>query len=256
MTKPAERPSGLGSSGEERHFIQGPHSRISELFFTIKVVAEFIRGFRALHFMGPCITIFGSARFKEGHPYYGLARQMGSRISSMGFVVLTGGGPGLMEAANRGAKDAGGKSIGCNIALPKEQHPNPYLDKWVTLDHFFVRKVLLLKYSYGFVVLPGGFGTLDELFETLTLIQTGKISDFPVILMGTEYWEPLRLQLETMKRQGTVSESDFDHLLVTDDPDAAMAFLHKHAISEFGLTRRRPPRPIGLFGERKWSPRW
>lgn len=253
MTKPLKEVPGIGSVGEERHFVQGPHSRISELLFTLKVVVEFIRGFRALHFVGPCITVFGSARFKEGHPYYELSRQMGARISSMGFVILTGGGPGLMEAANRGAKDAGGKSIGCNIALPKEQHPNPYLDKWVTLDHFFVRKVLLLKYSFGFIVLPGGFGTLDELFETLTLIQTGKISDFPVVLMGTAYWEPLRQQLETMKQQGTVSDSDFEHLLLTDDPDAAMAFLRKHAIDEYGLTRRRVPRPIGIFGERKWS---
>lgn len=255
MTKPVNRTPGIGVSGEERHFVQGPHSRFTEFLFTLKVVMEFIRGFRALHFLGPCVTVFGSARFREGHPYYELSRRMGTRLSSMGFVILTGGGPGLMEAANRGAKEAGGKSIGCNIALPKEQHPNAYLDKWVTFDHFFVRKVLLLKYSYGFVVLPGGFGTLDELFETLTLIQTGKISDFPVVLMGTEYWEPLRLQLDTMKKHGTVSEADFEHLLLTDDPDAAMAFLRKHAIDEYGLSRRRLPRPLGIFGERKWSPR-
>jgi uncharacterized protein (TIGR00730 family) len=242
-----------GTSGEERHFVQGPHSRFSEFLFTLKVVREFIKGFRALHFLGPCVTVFGSARFKEGHPYYELARRMGARLSSMGFVVLTGGGPGIMEAANRGAKDVGGKSVGCNITLPKEQRHNPYLDKWVTIDHFFVRKVLLLKYSYGFVVLPGGFGTLDELFETLTLIQTGKISHFPVVLMGTEYWQPLCMQLERMKQEGTASPADFDHLLITDDPDAALDFIRKHAIDEYGLSRKTPPKPIGIFGERKWS---
>jgi uncharacterized protein (TIGR00730 family) len=253
MTLPQDNPKGIAASGQERHFVQGPHSRLSELLFTFKVVREFIKGFRALHFLGPCITVFGSARFREGHPYYDLARQMGNKLSTMGFVVLTGGGPGLMEAANRGAKDAGGKSVGCNIRLPKEQHPNAYLDKWVTLDHFFVRKVLLLKYSYGFVVLPGGFGTLDELFETLTLIQTGKISHFPVVLMGTAYWEPLCRQLDKMKTEGTAAASDFDHLLVTDDAEAALQFIRKHAIDEYGLTRRTPPKPIGIFGERKWS---
>jgi len=253
MTIPEDKRPPRGDSVQERHFVQGPHSRFTEFVFTLKVVREFIKGFRSLHFLGPCITVFGSARFREGHAYYDLARKMGSKLSDMGFVVLTGGGPGLMEAANRGAKEVGGKSVGCNITLSKEQHPNSYLDKWVTLDHFFVRKVLLLKYSYGFVVLPGGFGTLDELFETLTLIQTGKISHFPVVLMGTDYWNPLCQQLDRMKKEGTVSESDFNHLLLTDDPASAEAFIRKHAIDEYGLARRTPPKPIGLFGERKWS---
>ena len=249
------RPASAASSrtGQERHFIAGPHSRWSEFLFTLKVVKEFIRGFRALHFIGPCVTVFGSARYHEGHEYYGLARKMGGLLSRMGFVVMTGGGPGLMEAANRGAKENDGKSVGCNIVLPKEQDPNPYLDKWVSFDHFFVRKVLLLKYSYAFVVLPGGFGTLDELFETLTLIQTKKISYFPVVLMGTSYWEPLLHQFDRMKSEHTVTLNDFDHLLVTDDPDAALAFIRKHAVEEYGLERKRVPRPLGIFGERKWS---
>lgn len=241
------------SKDRERLFVQGPQSRLTEFTFTLKVVREFIKGFRALHFLGPCITVFGSARFKEDHPYYSLAREMGNQLARMGFVVMTGGGPGLMEAANRGAKDASGRSIGCNIRLPKEQRPNPYLDKWVTLDHFFVRKVLLLKYSYGFVVLPGGFGTLDELFETLTLIQTGKISYFPVVLMGKEYWKSLDDQLKRMLQASTITQTDLEHLLITDNVEEAKEFIRKHSVDEYGLKRRTPPKPIGLFGERKWS---
>lgn len=240
--------------GQERYFVLGPHSRWSEFLFTLKVMREFIRGFRALHFLGPCVTVFGSARYKEDHPYYQLSRKMGNLLSKMGFVVMTGGGPGLMEAANRGAKEANGRSVGCNIVLPKEQKPNDYLDKWVAFDHFFVRKVLLLKYSYAFVVLPGGFGTLDELFETLTLIQTRKISFFPVVLMGKDYWSPLLVQFDRMKTDMTVTRQDFDHLIITDDTEEALAFIHKHAIEEYGLKRRRIPKPLGIFGERKWSP--
>jgi len=154
-------------------------------------MAEFIRGFRALHFVGPCVTVFGSARFKDDHPYYILARDVGSGLSRLGFTVMTGGGPGIMEAANRGAKESGGISIGCNIRLPKEQLPNPYLDRFVVFRYFFVRKVMLIKYSYAFVVLPGGFGTMDELFEAMTLIQTGKIRNFPVVLMGRNFYVQL-----------------------------------------------------------------
>ncbi len=165
-------------SKEEEVFLEGPHSRWQEFVFLLKVFWEFIYGFRKLHFTGPCVTVFGSARFAETNPYYQMARQMGQEIAKLGFTVITGGGPGIMEAANRGAKDVGGKSIGCNIVLPHEQNPNPYLDKWVDFDYFFVRKVLLSKYSYAFVVLPGGYGTLDEFFESLTLIQTGKFKNF------------------------------------------------------------------------------
>ena len=174
------------SKNTEKQLYAGPQSRWKELRFTFRILWEFIQGFRALHFVGPCVTIFGSARFKEGHTYYQLAREMGAAVSFLGFTVMTGGGPGIMEAANRGAQEAGGRSVGCNIRLPLEQEPNPYLDRFVTIDHFFVRKVMLFKYSYAFIMLPGGFGTMDEFFEALTLIQTGKIQNFPLVVMGTE----------------------------------------------------------------------
>jgi uncharacterized protein (TIGR00730 family) len=180
------------AESKERYFLEGPHSRGSELLFSLRIFYEFIRGFRVLHFIGPCVTVFGSARFKQDHPYYPLAREIGRNLASLGFAVMTGGGPGIMEAANQGAKDANGISVGCNITIPVEQEPNPYLDHWVRFDHFFVRKVLFFKYSYAFVIMPGGFGTSDELFETLTLIQTGKISHFPVIIVGRSIGATLR----------------------------------------------------------------
>jgi uncharacterized protein (TIGR00730 family) len=152
---------------------------------------DFIRGFRVLHFVGPCVTVFGSARIKSDSPYYELARKMGAAIAQLGFTVMTGGGPGIMEAANRGAKEAGGRSVGCNIELPHEQKPNLYLDRFVTMHYFFVRKMLLVKYSYAFVILPGGAGTLDEMFEAITLIQTRRMTNFPVVIMGTDYWDEI-----------------------------------------------------------------
>jgi uncharacterized protein (TIGR00730 family) len=212
-------------------------------------VRDFIRGFRTLHFAGPCFTVFGSARFDETHRYYALAREMGAGLSTLGFTVMTGGGPGVMEAANRGAKDVGGWSVGCNIRLPFEQDPNPYLDRWLTCEYFFVRKVLLLKYSYAFVALPGGLGTLDELFEVLTLIQTGKVQSFPVVLMGREYWAPLVQQLTEMVEAGTVGAKDLDLLLVTDDVTEALAHVRDRAIAPFGLTPRETPHPWTVFGE-------
>jgi uncharacterized protein (TIGR00730 family) len=225
---------------QERSFLEGPRSRPSELFFTMSVLREFVRGFRKLHFIGPCVTVFGSARFKEGHPHYELARQVGR--------VLTGGGLGIMEAANRGARESGGRSIGCNIVLPREQQPNPYLDRWVSIRFFFVRKVLLSKYSYAFVVLPGGYGTLDELFEALTLIQTGKMSQFPVVVMGTEFHRHIRAHLELMLKEGTILQSDLDLVLFTDSVEEAMAWLDKKAVVQFGLTRRKY-KPVGVLGE-------
>jgi uncharacterized protein (TIGR00730 family) len=156
-------------------FLEGPQSRRKDLLFAIRVLIEFIKGFRALHFVGPCVTIFGSARFKDGHPFYEKTEELAAKIAQLGFTIMTGGGPGIMEAANKGAREAGGRSVGCNIVLPHEQHENPYLDKWVDIKYFFVRKTLLIKYSYAFVVMPGGFGTLDEYFEALTLIQTKMI---------------------------------------------------------------------------------
>src|SRR5260370_11065057 len=185
-------PAGPASSGEcgraDRLMLQGPRSRTSEFVQLLRVTRDFLRGFRALHFVGPCVTMFGSARTREGDPHYQLARQMGAAIARLGFTVMTGGGPGIMEAANRGAKDAGGRSVGCNIALPSEQKPNAYLDRSVTMHYFFVRKTLLVKYSYAFVVMPGGAGTVDEFFEALTLIPPGKIENFPLLIMGTDCW--------------------------------------------------------------------
>ena len=234
------RPSGgHGAGADDRVLLEGPHSRLREVALLWRVVRDFIRGFRALHFVGPCVTIFGSARFKDTHPYYAMARDVGRRVSALGFTVMTGGGPGLMEAANRGARDAGGRSVGCNIELPFEQLPNEYLDKWITCHYFFVRKVLLFKYSYGFVVMPGGLGTLDELSEALTLIQTGKIDDFPVVLIGTAYWQPFLILIREMTLRGAISATDLDLLKVTDDLDEAMRHLETHAVGAFGLKRVR-----------------
>ena len=237
-------------SPQESIFLEGPRSRGSELLRGVRIFIEFISGFRRMHFLGPCVTVFGSARFGDGHPYYTLARQVGARISQLGFTVLTGGGPGVMEAANRGAKDAGGFSVGCNIELPQEQQPNPYLDRFIEFRYFFIRKVMLVKYSYGFIIMPGGFGTLDEMFEALTLIQTGKIKGFPVILMGTAYWQPLvQFIRQTMVQAKTISHSDGNLLFLTDSPDEAMAYLQAHAVKAFGLRRRQGQRPRWWLGE-------
>jgi uncharacterized protein (TIGR00730 family) len=234
---------------DDRVLLEGAHSRRRELWLVLRAFRDFINGFRALHFFGPCVTVFGSARLGEDHPAYAVGRDVGRRLSALGFTVMTGGGPGLMEAANRGAKDNGGRSVGCNIRLPIEQDPNPYLDRSVSCQHFFVRKVLLFKYSYGFVALPGGLGTMDELFETLTLIQTRKIENFPVVLVGTEYWRPLTALLDRMVVEGTIDAADLDLLLVTDDLDEAMRHIEHHAIDRFELRPRRAPRPSRLLGE-------
>ena len=235
---------------DERYFLEGPHSRFRELAIVVRAMRDFIRGFRALHFIGPCVTIFGSARFGETHPHYAIAREVGKRVSEMGFTVMTGGGPGLMEAANRGAFEAGGLSVGCNIELPLEQAPNRYLDRWVTFHYFFVRKVLLFKYSYAFVVLPGGLGTLDELTEALTLIQTGKIHNFPVVLVGSTYWQPFIQLLREMIVHGAIDQTDLDLLKVTDDLDEAMAHLQEHAVDAFGLKKVPYSKPTRWLGER------
>ncbi|MEZ5287406.1 MAG: TIGR00730 family Rossman fold protein [Vicinamibacterales bacterium] len=229
-------------------FLEGPQSRTRELMMLLRAGRDFLRGFRTLHFVGPCVTVFGSARFAEDHPYYQLAREVGQSLARLGFTVMTGGGPGVMEGANRGAREAGGRSVGCNIELPFEQHPNPYLDEWVNCHYFFVRKVLLLKYSYAFVVLPGGFGTLDELTEALTLIQTGKIAQFPVVLMGRDYWAPFLDVCQRMIAAGTISASDLDLMLLTDSLDEAMAHIEHNAIRKFGL------KPSVLLGEGRRRP--
>jgi uncharacterized protein (TIGR00730 family) len=225
----------------ELEFLEGPRSRTFELVRAFRVFWEFIRGFRGLHFIGPCVTVFGSARFKEGHPYYEMARHVGRHIATdLGLAVMTGGGPGVMEAANRGAFEAGGYSVGCNIVLPHEQHENPYLHKFVSIRYFFVRKVLLVKYSYAFVILPGGFGTMDELFETLTLVQTKKVEGFPIVVMGSEYYEPLREFIDFMAEKGTISKEDLDLLLFTDSPQEAMKHIRKYITGNYKVVKRRP----------------
>lgn len=222
-----------------------------ELARTLRIFLEFVRGFRALHFVGPCATVFGSARFREGHPYYAMARAVGGELAAAGFTVMNGGGPGIMEAVSRGAKEAGGRTVGCTIDLPKEQDTNTWLDRRVNFHYFFVRKVMMVKYSYGFVVLPGGFGTMDEIFETLTLIQTGKIHDFPLVLMGVEYWQRL-LQFLTSKMvpAGTIDSRDVERLVLTDDPSEAVEEIRRVGVSRFGLREGRPERPRRWLGER------
>ncbi len=236
-------------SKEEREFLEGPHSRWKELKFLFKVFYEFIYGIRKLHFIGPCITIFGSARFKEDHPYYQTAREIGGAVAQLGFTVITGGGPGIMEAANRGAKEAGGRSVGCNIILPHEQYPNRYLDKWVDFDYFFVRKTLLSKYSYGFVVLPGGYGTLDEFFEALTLIQTGKFQKFPIVLFGTAYYANLYAHLKHLLDEQTIGPHDLELFLLTDSVEETIAHIRKYAIEGFGLKKKKKIKAYGILGE-------
>lgn len=238
-------------SEEELILLEGPRPRITEFFLAFKVFIEFIRGFRVLHFIGPCITVFGSARFKEDHPHYQLAREVGAGIAKLGFTVMTGGGPGAMEAANRGAKEAGGLSVGCNIELPHEQYPNRWLDRWVNIKYFFVRKVLLVKYSYGLVVLPGGFGTLDEFAEVVTLIQTKKITNFPMVLMGSKYWEKFLVFVDEMIAEKTIDADDRDIFFITDSVEEAMKHLQEHSIDRFGLKPAKLKRNR-IFGERSF----
>ena len=199
-------PTKMNHSQSEIRFLDGPQSRWQDFKVTLRTVLDFIKGYRVLHFAGPCVTIFGSARFPETHPHYEKARELGRQIARLGFTIMTGGGPGIMEAANRGAKEVNGRSVGCNIELPYEQKPNPYLDRWVTIRYFFVRKTLLIKYSYAFIVMPGGFGTLDELFESLTLIQTKKIKNFPIIIFDKSFHAHLVQYIEDMKVNGTLGQ--------------------------------------------------
>lgn len=222
---------------EEYSFLSGPRSRILELLFTLKVGWYFIRSFQKMHFLGPCITVFGSARMEADSYYYEQAEKIGAAIAKMGFTVMTGGGPGIMEAANKGAFEAGGYSVGCNIVLAEEQKPNPYLHRWISIPYFFVRKVMLIKYSYAFIVLPGGFGTLDELFESLTLIQTQKIKEFTVVLFGKQFHKELLEHIENMKTGHTISKIDLKHLFVTDSVEEMVAKLETTAIQKFKLSK-------------------
>ena len=212
----------------EANFLAGAHSRINEALRVLRISLEFIKGFRGFHFIGPSVTVFGSARFPEGHPYYDLARKTAKMIAEGGFNIITGGGPGIMEAASRGGLEGKRLSVGANIVLPHEQRPNPYLSKVVTFYYFFVRKVILVKYSVAFVVLPGGFGTLDEFFEALTLIQTGKLYHFPVILMGKNYWKGLTDWMEnTLLAQGAIAPADLKYMTITDSPEEALVAIQK-----------------------------
>src|SRR5438552_3708484 len=235
-------------------FLEGPRSRFAEFCTLLRVMRDFLRGYRALHFVGPCVTVFGSARIKPDDPHYELALKMGAAIARLGFTVMTGGGPGIMEAANRGAKEVGGRSVGCNIELPFEQTSNRYLDRCVRLHYFFVRKALLIKYSYAFVVMPGGVGTLDELFEALTLIQTAKIKNFPIVIMGTDYWKELIGFIVKMAQYGTISASDLSLIYATDSVDEAIEHIRSKTIEPFGLRRvARMRRHFPWLGEQGLS---
>jgi hypothetical protein len=215
---------------DPRDFLRAPHRPSEAEVHARRIANEFLRGFRFFRDVGRCVSVFGSARFPEGHPYYELARETGKQLALAGYAVMTGGGPGIMEAANRGAKEGGGTSLGCNIELPREQEPNPFLDEWLDFDYFFVRKVMLVKHSSGFVLCPGGFGTMDEAFETLTLMQTGKIENFPVVLMGDDYWRHLSTFVrDSMVAAGTISERELDLVYRTDDPAEAVEYISRRA---------------------------
>jgi uncharacterized protein (TIGR00730 family) len=235
----------------EIKFLEGPQDRLKDFKYALSVFFEFIKGFRALHFVGPCITVFGSARFKEDHEYYQQARKLSGEIAKLGFTIMTGGGPGIMEAANRGAKDVGGKSVGCNIVLPHEQHRNPYLDKWVDIKYFFLRKTLLIKYSYAFIVMPGGFGTLDEFFEALTLVQTKKISSFPIIIFDRDFYKKILEHNNRMREVGTILAADEKLYLVTDSIDETIAYIKEKSIMAFGLKYMQPKKPFWGFLEKR-----
>jgi uncharacterized protein (TIGR00730 family) len=230
--------------------LAGPRGRIHDFATLLRVMRDFLRAFRTLHFAGPCVTIFGSARTPKGTEYYEMARRMGAECAKLGFTVMTGGGPGIMQAGNQGAFEAGGRSLGVNIELPFEQKLNPYVHRSVTMRYFFTRKVVLVKYSYAFIVLPGGAGTMDEMFETMTLIQTGKLHNFPIILMGRDYWQPLMDFVYRMVEAGTISPEDPDIIFFTDDVAEAAAHLKRHAVRQFGLRRKIAPKGIRLLGEK------
>ena len=238
---------------KEIQFFQGPQNRWKNFQYAVSVFFEFIKGFRALHFVGPCVTVFGSARFKEDHFFYKQTRQLSAEIAKLGFTIMTGGGPGIMEAANRGAKDVGGKSVGCNIVLPHEQKHNPYLDKWVDIKYFFLRKTLLIKYSYAFIVMPGGFGTLDEFFGAITLIQTRKIQMFPIIIFDKEFYQNIIEHNEKMLEVGTISESDMKLYIVTDSIPEAIRYIKEKSILAFGLKYMKPKKAFWCLFEKSLS---
>lgn len=235
-------------SKDESLFVRGPLSRFKEFTFAVKVFINFLKAFRKMHFIGPCVTVFGSARFTEDSEHYKNAEKIGAALAKTGFTVMTGGGPGIMEAANKGAFEAGGNSVGCNIILPFEQKPNPYLHKWIDIPYFFIRKVILVKYSYAFVVMPGGIGTLDELFEALTLIQNKVIYDFPIVIFDSKYHKELCEHIQLMSENESISPEDMELLFVTDSVKDLMTHIESHTIKKFGLVRK-PVKPKWWLGE-------
>ncbi|HVS65155.1 MAG TPA: TIGR00730 family Rossman fold protein [Thermoanaerobaculia bacterium] len=239
--------TGRSTADDDRVLLEGPRSRVTELMRALRILAEVVRGFRKLHFVGPCVTVLGSARLGAEHPASDQARRLGFELARAGFSVMTGGGPGLMQAANRGAQEGGGTSVGCTIRLPFEEEPNPYLDLCIDFHYFFVRKLMLVKYSIGFVALPGGFGTLDELFEISTLLQTRRIHDVPIVLMGADYWRPLLDLAAAMRSAGTISEEDAARWVITEDP-VEVASRMRESARQHPLFEPRPHRWLGESG--------
>jgi len=234
----------------ERDFLTQTRTPEKELARLQRIQAEFVRGFKSLYRLGPAVTVFGSARFKENHRYYKLARAVGAELARAGFATLTGGGPGIMEAANRGAHEAGGASCGLNIILPHEQSANPYVDKSVEFRYFFTRKVMLVKYSCAFIVMPGGLGTLDELFEAATLVQCGKIGPFPVVLMDEKFWNGLRTWGQFMMRQGVYTKNELRFGYVTNSPTEAVEVIRRSLMPDV-RSRLTPVEPDSHTSRRK-----
>jgi uncharacterized protein (TIGR00730 family) len=220
-----------GGTEDQRLLRGGPAIRFqdTDTWRTLRIMGEFVEGFDALADIGPAVSIFGSARIGRRNRYYGAARRLAAALAKQGFAIITGGGPGIMEAANRGAQEGGGLSIGCNIELPFEQGLNEYVDLGMEFRYFFVRKVMFVKYASGFVIFPGGFGTLDELFEALTLIQTGKVEHFPVVLYGTDYWQGMMEWIRDKPLfEEKISLEDLDLVTVTSDIDEACEVMTRH----------------------------
>ena len=227
--KAAEMMEGHPAATEDEKLLQrrpSPDFLETDTWRALRILSEFVEGFDALAHLGPAVTVFGSARTPRDHPVYEQARTIGRKLAEAGYAVITGGGPGTMEAANRGCREGGGMSVGCNIELAHEQGLNAYVDLGVEFRYFFARKTMFVKYADGFVILPGGFGTLDELFEALTLIQVGKVRHFPVVLVGRAHWAGLvGWMRDTLLPSGAITEPDLDLLHITDDPDEAVEFI-------------------------------
>jgi uncharacterized protein (TIGR00730 family) len=235
MRRDAAERIGKPTATEDEQFLERrpaarPDFVDSDPWRALRILAEFVEGFDALAAVGPAVTIFGSARVAEDHPMYELTRDIARKLAESGFAIITGGGPGIMEAANRGCREGGGLSVGCNIELPLEQGLNPYVDLGIEFRYFFARKTMFVKYADAFVIMPGGFGTLDELFESLTLIQTGKVRDFPVVLVGTDYWQGMIDWMRAVQLPaGAITENDLDLLQLTDDADEVVRIVRAYA---------------------------